>query len=498
MKILITASEVAELAPVGGIAEYVLGLASALLRKGHDVRLAIPAYAYLRNRKNLQTKRDRLVVRLGVGASEITAVFTTSVSCSGNDELQLPVFLLGEHKHFAHVRTTGEIYQWPNHEPWIAFSRAVIDFLFVSDWQPEVIHCQDAHTALIPVYINQLRALQPKSYASQTKTVLTIHNLLNQGTGVPELLAYAGLPSSLFAVDGFEFYGSANSFKAGLLAADQVNTVSKTYAREICTGPDLGFGLEGVLRDLSTAGKLVGIVNGIDDSRWRLRGLRYDGKDTPAAIEKAKKSYREQLFPSWQWQTTGDPVIAFRSRWDNQKGCGLLVEALPQIVSRARVIIVTWGTPGGTPELHDLWDQLQRLAQANPDRLLVNPEGIPRVDQTAEHYAIADFFLVPSQYEPCGLTQMECQRYGTIPIVRATGGLVDTVSEEPTVEFPSPNGFTFKEMRTQALVGAIERALITTRDVEMKQTLLQNGLRQKNDWNSRVLEYEILFGKKSK
>ena len=492
MKILIATSEIADVAPVGGIAEYVFGLATSLLKRGHEVRVAIPFYAYLRDRQ-ARPVAPRLVVPLGVGASEVTAVAEFSLPPS-RDGLVLPVTLLGEHRHFATVQAHGQIYQWPNHEPWVAFARAIVEFLGSSAWRPDVIHCQDAHTALVPVYLRHLRNDNRYSSASSANTVLTIHNLLNQGLGPPQILAYAGLPDALFNVAAFEFYGAASCLKAGLLSADRVNTVSHTYAREICEGPDFGFGLEGVLRTLRDDGRLSGIVNGIDEDRWRLDGLHYDGTDRLESIAAAKRSCRQQFYPRWGWDDTKEPVISFRGRWDHQKGVELIGERLERLLDHAKVVVGTWAEPGSTPELRRCWETLKTVEARRPGRLLVNPEGVTRVDETATHYVISDFLLMPSRYEPCGLTHMECQRYGTIPIVRHTGGLADTVSERVTPRLSSPNGFVFDEYDPDAMIAAVDRAVSAFRDADSMRVLTGNALRQRNGWDTRVTEYEALYG----
>ncbi len=492
MKILIVTPELAGVAPGGGIAEYVVGLATSLLRHGHDVRVALPAYAFLRTRAGLRSVMERLVVPLGVGASEVTAVSEFALD-TGRDGAALPVILVGDHKHFATARTPGDIYQWPNHEPWVAFSRAVVEYLAASAWRPDVVHGQDALAALVPVYLRHLRDAGRYAFAATVRTVLTIHNLLNQGKGPPDIVPYAGLARDLFRVEMFEYHGMANCLKAGLLSADRVNTVSRTYAREICQGAEFGFGLEGVLRTLRDAGKLTGIVNGIDEDRWRVAGATSDGSDAPERVANAKRTGRHTLYTRWHWTETGDPVISFHGRWDRQKGVELLCERLDRLLDRARVVIGTWGTPGEA-SLSRCWETLNAVAKQRPDRLLVNPDGVVRPEDTAAHYLISDFLLMPSRYEPCGLTQMECQRYGTLPIVRRTGGLADTVFGEPTPGVPSPNGFLFDEYDADAMLAAVDQAIGAYRRPDEFQALTRNALRQQNGWDSRVGEYEALYG----
>ena len=297
----------------------------------------------------------------------------------------------------------------------------------------------------------------------------------------------------MFEVGGFEYHGSANCFKAGLLSADRVSTVSRTYAEEICQSNEYGFGLEGVLRRLKHTGRLTGIVNGIDEDRWRMKGVRYDGSDHIEDIIRAKDSLRQQLYPKWKWQETDEPVIAFRSRWDNQKGIGILAEGIERILTIAKVIVRVWGTDGATTELRNLWQRFNKLAEEKPERFLINPEGISTIGDIAAYYTIADFFLMPSRYEPCGLMQMECQRYGTTPIVRETGGLADTVSEKCIPNFPSPNGFVFQEMKPDSMIEAVERAVETFHNPNKRREMIQNALLQRNGWDSRVSQYEALF-----
>lgn len=514
-KVLLVAAELAPLVSVGGVAEYLLGLGAALKARGCDVRVAIPAYGYLRAVEGVRRIAERVVVRLGVGASDITDVYETAVACPGQGGLALPVYLLGNHKHIASCRSSADVYgDWPNHEPWIAFSRAVVDFFGApkASWVPDVIHCHDAHSALIATYLKQLRGTNPDAPLAGARTLLTIHNLLAQGLGDLGIVAYvghnpleqvmgdlgivayAGLPLSLAGVDCFEFWGRANVLKAGLVSADAVNAVSRTYAEEICSGPELGFGLEGVLLRLRKEGKLHGIVNGIDESRWRLTGLAYDGSDSVDTVLRARKDARKPLFAEWKWKDDGAPVLSFRSRWDNQKGAGLLAEGMPDILEFARCIVVAWAMQGVSSILQKAWSDLNALAAKRPDRLIVNPSQVASVDGTGLHYTVSDFFLMPSRYEPCGLAQMECQRYGAIPIVRKTGGLADTISEVETSRFPSPNGFLFEDYGTaRDMVGATRRAFGAFRDKAALKRLIQNALLQRNGWNTRIEQYEALY-----
>jgi starch synthase len=490
MKILIATSEIATLAPVGGIAEYVLGLSAALIRAGHDVRVALPAYAHLLERSDVTRTVERLVVPMGTAATFASPVYETAIECLGPRLVRVPVILLCEHAHFASVRATGQVYDWPNHEPWVAFSRAVVAYIEQMPWKPDVVHCQDAHAALIPVF---LRAARQKSRSGASgvrwpKTIVTIHNLLNQGLSDPTILDYAGLGREWFTGDAFEYYGRANGFKAGLLCADGVTTVSRTYADEIKESKEFGFGLEGVLRGLPS---VTGIVNGIDDDRWHAPDLDYT-RPSADAVRRLKRATRDKLFAAWNWRVDDEAVIAFRGRWDDQKNVRLVAECMPEILRRARMVLCTWGVPGGDEDLRRAWKALEASADVKPDRLLINPKGIGGVDETALHYTIADFFLMPSRYEPCGLTQMEAQRFGTIPIVRRTGGLADTVFEAPQPGVASPNGFVFDGSTAEVLLSALDRAL-AKKSAGTLDDVIENTLRQANAWQHRVPEYEATF-----
>jgi starch synthase len=187
--------------------------------------------------------------------------------------------------------------------------------------------------------------------------------------------------------------------------------------------------------------------------------------------------------------------VAFRSRWDNQKGVVLLTDCVSEIMKRARVLVCVCGTPGQDESLRSAWESLKNLAAARPDRLQINPTGIATVEETASHYGVADLFLMPSKYEPCGLTQMECQRYGTVPIVRHTGGLADTVFESTDSRTASPNGFVFQDMDTRQLLDAVDRALAAFHEPSAWSKIVENALRQANGWPTRVPEYEEVFSK---
>lgn len=495
-KILMVTPELAKFAMVGGIAEYILGLASALVYKGYDVRVVLPHYGFLQptELKNMVCEVPRLPVALGPGASSVTAVYRMNLPLAGPEQAELPVYMLGGHQHFACAISESHVYQWPNHEPWIVFNKAVIEWLKLGHWVPDILHCHDAHAAMIPVFIQQIRSKEPALPLASVRTIQTVHNLLYQGKGDQALVAYAGLNPEWFNPDGLEFYGYTNCMKAGILCADQVNAVSPSYAHEICESSHFGFGLEGVLAHVRSRGQLRGIVNGIDETRWRLEGIHYTGTQEDIEIlEAIKDTSRREQFIRWHWEIDDQPILMFRARWDNQKGVYLLASCLQQILGMARCLVVTWGGPGLSPELQWAWKHLHELVQQFPQQLLLNPEGLTSPQATSLHYTLSDFVLMPSVYEPCGLVQLEAQRYGVIPIVRHTGGLIDTISETTDALFPSPNGFVFHEMEPKYLLAAVRRAVDCFAEREVFRNICKHTLLQRNSWNVRVSGYEQMY-----
>ncbi len=456
MKVLLIAAELAPLAPAGGVAQYLMGLARALKADGQDVRIAIPAYGF-EGADPDGLLREIHVERVPAG------------------------------DYFGTVRDARDIYRASDFSPWMDFSRAVVSSVKKSSWIPDVIHCHDGHTSLVPVLVAEDRKIS--GTLSRTATVLTIHNLLEQGNFTKEEFDATELADELFW-SHFEFYGKASCFKAGLIAADRVSTVSATYAREIVSSENFGFGLAGVLRSLPH--KPTGIVNGIDGTSWNMLGLQYDGSDSVDALVERKLATRREILPEWN-VPTGDPIIGFKGRWDHQKGIELVIQNMETILESACFVFDTWGEPKNGKAPHwGLWQELKRLEARYPLRLAVNVPGTTSPTESAVLYTLADFLLMPSVYEPCGLAQMECQRYGCVPIVRRTGGLADTVqdvSNGPAVA----NGIAFNTMTASGLLSAVRRAVATYRDETGIKSVIGNTLRQKNGWETRVTEYTNLY-----
>ena len=311
----------------------------------------------------------------------------------------------------------------------------------------DVVHCHDWPTALVPAYLRELTKEVPALAA--TKTVLTIHNLAHQGTFPKEVLPTLGLGWDAFSIDGIEFYGGINLLKQGILSADAVTTVSGTYAREIQT-PELGYKLDGVLRERARA--VVGIVNGVDYAVWNpatdaTLAARFDAEDAANKARCKGALQRELGLPL----DAAAPIVASVGRIVEQKGSDLVAAAIPKLLrgTEAQVVVAGDGDAG-------LVAKLEEAAQKGHGRaVFARAASEPLVHRI---YAAADFVLVPSRYEPCGLVQLYAQRYGALPVANATGGFIDTIVDcDPKLE--TGTGFLFEEDSADALLGAIERGI---------------------------------------
>jgi starch synthase len=334
----------------------------------------------------------------------------------------------------------------------------------------DIVHCHDWQSGLLPLYMKRKHI--------GAKSIFTIHNLGYQGRFSADKLPLLGLDKSFLTRDGLEFYGDISFLKAGIVYADSVTTVSETYAQEIQT-KELGFGLEGILR--KRASDLHGIINGIDYTQWNPESdnMIY----APYADFQGKQKNKVRLCNDNCLDTTR-PLIGMVSRIAGQKGFDILVCAMDEIMKQGfNMVILGYGE-------ESYHEKLIKLANIYHGRLSVNI----KFDNRLAHriYAGCDFFLMPSLYEPCGLGQLISLRYGTVPIVRKTGGLADTVFEFNSAD-RSGNGFLFRDYTGQAIVEAVERAALVFRQEGLFRTLSENCMRYNYSWSESAKKYKKLY-----
>jgi starch synthase len=468
MKILIVSVEVSPFAKVGGLADVAGALPKALRALGHDARVVMPLYRMIEEdpRWNLVTGLDPFEVQMNPHWKK-TATFKQT-EFDG-----VPIGFIGTDEWFTESVNSETVYQ-PGGMQHLFFSTAVLKAMEALDWIPDVVHCNDWHTGFLPVIMRE----RASGVWDDVASVYTIHNLAYQGEFGLEVLDALELPHSLYTPDKLETWGRVNFLKAGCAFSDQVNTVSENYARETQTA-EYGCTLEGLMQYLHRQGRLSGIVNGID------KGV-FDPETDPdipshfsSRAPEGKAACRTALLEELGLQPIeGAPVMGVVSRLSSQKGIDLIVEAAEALFELpAQLIIQGLGDPS-------LAGRLRELEQAYPTHF----RFIERFDAPMAQrvYAGCDMFLMPSSFEPCGLGQLIALRYGTVPVVRATGGLADTV-------FEGQNGFVFKNRSAMELLAAVERAHDRYQNSEAWDRLVQTGLSGEYGWEKSAVKYVELY-----
>ncbi len=475
MKVAFVASEGVPFSKTGGLADVVGALPKALAGLGHDVEVILPRYRSTAAGIAVPHAQS-LTLPLGIGYK------FAAVQDAGRTQ-QVQTFLIDCPEYF----DRDGLYQqngadFPdNAHRFAAFSMAALEFLKREPAPPDIIHCHDWPTALVPIYLRNLYV--GDRYFGNTSVAFTIHNLGYQGIFPPHFLPQIGLHVGLFTIDGLEYYGNVNLLKGGIIFSDFITTVSRKYAQEIQT-PEFGYGLEGVVR--SRAGQLQGILNGVDYQEWdpatdKLLAAHY----TPADLRgktACKKALLERMGVASPVLTR--PVIGIISRFASQKGFDLIASIAEQLAA-LDVYIVALGTGERTFE-----DLFRKLAEKYPEKFLVKIA----YDNALAHQieAGADMFLMPSRYEPCGLNQIYSLKYGAVPIVRATGGLDDTIDP---FDGKVGTGFKFQEYSPQALLAAIQSALDAFKAGSPWRNLMLNGMKKDFSWAASAKAYARIYEK---
>ena len=478
------ASEMAPFAKVGGLGDVVAALAAEQVRRGHRVIVAIPHYRDLAIPAGWKLT-DLSGTRVPWGMGHEPASFTMA---EGPEDQ--PSVLLVDHAGDRRFFQRPGIYDDPqtrqgypdNAERFLFFTRAALEAVKGFGESFDIVHAHDQQAAWAPCFVRTHDA-DDDAFAG-TATVFTIHNLGYQGIVDPWVLGLAGFPRSAFYPHSpFEYHGRVNFMKVGILFADLVSTVSPTYAREIQTSGEYGFGLEGVLR--RRTGDVRGILNGIDDKEWDPATDRWLPAHYSREQMAGKRACRQALALSCGFPLDPDrPVIGVVSRLVEQKGFDLL-EAAEQALCDlpARFVILGVGSPR-------YMEFFRRLADERPWQWWFGTSHDEALAHRIE--AGSDLFLMPSRYEPCGLNQLYSLRYGTVPVVRATGGLADTVREFDPITRRG-NGFVFEGFSADEMVMALRRALAAHGEPELWHAVQANGMARDSSWRVAADGYDRLY-----
>jgi len=477
MRVLFVTAEAYPLAKTGGLADVSRALPIALARRGIDLRLLLPGYP----RAYTRIEKPRIVAKLDpmLGVADATLVQGTF------PDTDLPVWLIDSPTLF---RRDGGLYQdetgrdWPDNALRFAFLAQVGAKLAMSqtrvDWRPDIVHANDWHAGLLPLLLTFEKAPKPR-------TVFTVHNMAFQGNFPSSTIQTIGVPDSCFTTGGVEFYGQVSFLKAGLHYADRVTTVSPTYAKEILT-PAFGCGMDGVLRDRAEA--FSGILNGIDDSMWDPTIDVHLSQTYRASDISGKRACKAALQKELGLPVNPDvPLIGYVSRITHQKMADVILSAIPWLAEQnAQFVIVGEGDPA-------LEAEFAQACAPHSDNISVTIG----YDELLAHrlHAGSDILLAPARFEPCGLTQLYALRYGTLPVVRRTGGLADTVIDATpqTIIDRTATGFVFEDPSLAGLQSAVSRALALYREPLTWRRLQLQAMAQDFSWDASAAKYISLY-----
>ena len=472
MNILLAASEVVAYAKTGGLADVAGALPKALARLGHKVRVVMPRYKL----DKIDAVSERLPGELRVPfnfGERRTAVYVDRSS-------EVPVYFIDALEYFSRAKLYGDT---DDAERFAFFSRAILELAKALGEHFDIIHLNDWMTGLVPAYLKTAYADDPAF--DGTKTLFTIHNIAFPGLFSRDQLPKFGLPDWIYRSEaGIEFYGLASALKAGLVLSDAISTVSPRYAKEIQT-PEFGERFDGLLRARSN--DLVGILNGVDYDEWNPERDKYIAAHYSADDLSGKKKCKRDLLRSFGLPEDLDrPLIACISRLSIQKGFDLILPIANSMLDRGVAFVLL----GSGDEVYERAFQSMREARRSQVGVYLGFSN----ELAHKIEAGADMFLMPSRFEPCGLNQMYSLKYGTVPIVRAAGGLDDTIDNFDRTTLQG-NGFKFYEYDSARLLEKIDEALLVFGERDLWRTLMLNGMRADYSWNASALHYVELYQK---
>ena len=473
MKILIATPEAVPFAKTGGLADVTGALLNEYRKMKEEAYLVMPLYG--RVRENFKLKDTGLKISVPLG----------------NRKLKGRIFSYENSAYFIECDEffdREEIYGTPrgdypdNAARFIFFSRGVLETCRALGFKPDIIHCNDWQTGLIPLYLKAIYSSD--KFFDRTASIITIHNLGYQGLFPQSDMPLTGFDRSLFTPEGIEFYGKINFLKAGLISADSITTVSNNYAKEILSR-EYGFGLDGVLRKRASA--LTGIVNGIDSREWNPESDAFIKRNYSLKDIDGKKECKLQLLKECSIRPDAErPLIGMVGRLSGQKGLDLVLESLDEIFSAGANLIIL----GRGDEIFHR--RLSSVAKKYKCRMYVKAG----FEDSLAHkiYAGSDIFLMPSRYEPCGIGQLIAMRYGTIPVARRTGGLADTILDHRPLNGEG-TGFLFSDYTADALQGCLKRALCVYVNKTQWEKLIRSAMKMNFSWPDSAKRYIELYDK---
>lgn len=470
MKILYVASEAAPFIKTGGLADVAGSLPKALKEKKQDIRVVMPLYSSISDElKSTMKKETDFTIDLG-WRNQYVGVFSTTYN-------GVTHYFVDNEYYFKRDRIYGE---YDDGERFIFFSKAVAIFLKKINFKADIVHSNDWHSGLVPLYIRDFA--KGDLFYQDIKSVFTIHNLKYQGIFDSFILGdIGGLSSEYIVEDGIKYYDKINFMKAGIVYSDALTTVSKTYAEEIKYAY-FGEGLEGIIRE--NQHKLTGIVNGIDYDLYDPTRDNYIPANYDFQTIENKSENKRELQSLYDLSKKDVPVLAMVSRLVAMKGPDLVVHILDELLQEDIQFIVL-GT--GDKKYEDVFNYFQwKYPDKLRSRIYFNEKESHLI------YAGADIFVMPSMAEPCGISQLISLRYGTLPVVRETGGLKDTVF--PYNKYTGEgNGFSFKNFNAHELLNTIKTALQLYKDKEAWYKLIEQAMKSKNDWEKSSQEYMKIY-----
>ena len=477
LKICLVSSELTPLAKTGGLADVSAALSAFLDSKGHDIRVLIPFYSAI-DTKSLEIAPDPSLQNLSIRIGNHHLNYSIDTTTLPNTALKIYLLRCPELYDRPSIYTDGS----DEHLRFILLSRVAIEMCQHMGFAPDIFHCHDWHTALTPLYLKTLYAWD--SLFENTRSVLTIHNIGYQGIFDARILHDMGLQDSPETLHQEDLdLGRVNFLKTGVLYADLLTTVSPTYANEIL-GSTYGMGLQDLLRQRQDS--LVGILNGVDNDEWNPRKDALIPYPYDARAISGKKKNKQALMQELELDSSDDiPLLGIVSRLTSQKGIDLIQQVVPKLIQQRRFALAVLGS--GEPRYEKFFTELQERYRNHVCFYRGFSNKLAHMIEAG-----SDMFLMPSQFEPCGLNQMYSLRYGTVPIVRRTGGLADSVQIfEPSSG--KGTGIVFDDYSDRALEWALNAALDLYQDKKSWRKLVRNGMAMDHSWKQQGQIYIDLF-----